>query len=277
MSRLKLIQKKGYNIICLSGNIDEELFGEITDNIDALSISEGLKMVGFNFKLLTGIEHQYLRDFSILLKDIKANGGNIYTYNIRPKLLKLLRDEGILSLFNYVVKPGEELKMHGIKEDLVKLDVNFLNPFIKATVETFGVQANIDINVGNIIKKELSNLPELSVAGIIGITSEKFNGSMSICFTKDVFLFIYNSMLFTEETEIKPEMEDAAGEFTNIILGMAKSELNAIEGYTIEKAIPSIICGEQITINHKGAEGSLLIPFETSKGTFYIEICIENN
>jgi chemotaxis protein CheX len=72
-------------------------------------------------------------------------------------------------------------------------------------------------------------------------------------------------------------MEDAAGEFTNIVLGQAKSELNKLEGYTIEKAIPSIICGEQTTVNHKGADGSLLIPFETDKGMFYLEICIENN
>jgi hypothetical protein len=59
-----------------------------------------------NLKLLTGIENKCFRDYSILLKNITSNNGNFYTYNMGPKLLNVLKEQGLLSLFNDVLTRG---------------------------------------------------------------------------------------------------------------------------------------------------------------------------
>jgi chemotaxis protein CheX len=83
-----------------------------------------------------------------------------------------------------------------------------------------------------------------------------------------------NNMLSENYTEITSDLQDGAGELLNIIFGHAKRVLNT-QGYEIQKAIPSIIRGQNLEAKHLTSNPVIVLPFLTDKGEFYIEICSE--
>ena len=73
---------------------------------------------------------------------------------------------------------------------------------------------------------------------------------------------------------IDKELEDGAGELLNIIFGHAKAILNN-KGYNIQKAIPTIVRGKDLAINHISSNKTIVLPFESPEGPFHIEIGID--
>src|ERR1700744_6373713 len=104
------------------------------------------------------------------------------------------------------------------------LDVNFVKPFVDGTIHTLEVQCHVTAKVGKpyIKGKSGGEPPQIDIAGIIGITSPSFKGSISLCFPEKTFLGIMGKMLGETYTSITKDVEDGAGELTNIIFGAAK-------------------------------------------------------
>jgi chemotaxis protein CheX len=159
------------------------------------------------------------------------------------------------------------------------LDVNFINPFINGALETFKVQCKTECKpLKPILKANFSNHEELDIAGVIGINSPQFQGSIAICFSKATFLNIMSKMLDESYTELNSELEDGAGELINIIFGQAKKKLNE-SGYVIDRALPVVIRGNGThlkAVSKNENPISIILPFESSSGPFYIEIDVAN-
>ncbi len=156
-----------------------------------------------------------------------------------------------------------------------KIDINFIKPFIEATIETLKVQCSTEVKVGKPFKRgPESKLEAVDIAGIIGVTSSSFSGSISLCFPSKSFLKIMGGMLGEEFAEIDKDLEDGAGELLNIIFGFAKRMLND-QGYDIEKAIPSIVTGSDISVQHLSEEATAVCPFNlTDDLSSYLEIAM---
>ena len=156
-----------------------------------------------------------------------------------------------------------------------KIDINFLKPFIHGTVETIKVQCSQEVVVAKPGRREeLVELPRIDIAGVIGISNSVFTGSIALCFPKDTFLSIMGGMLGEEFDEIGEDLEDGAGELLNIIFGYAKRELNS-SGYDLEKAIPTVIRGEDLKVQHFSENPSAICPFTANGKKFFIEITFE--
>jgi chemotaxis protein CheX len=154
------------------------------------------------------------------------------------------------------------------------MDVNFFKPFVEGTLNTLKVQCNVEAKPGKpFIRRESAKL-NIEIAAIIGLASGTFSGTIALCFTKQAFLSLMNSMLSENYTEITSELQDGAGELLNIIFGHAKRVLNT-QGYEIQKAIPSIIRGQNLEAKHLTTNPIIVLPFITEQGEFYIEICAE--
>ncbi len=155
-----------------------------------------------------------------------------------------------------------------------KIDVNFINPFIEGTIETLKVQCSFTPKASRPFLKGKG--PEIitDIAAVIGLTSPAFNGSVAVCFPKNIFLNIMERMLGEKYEEIGEELEDGACELLNIIFGQAKRNLNE-KGYQIEKAIPTIVRGSGVAIKHLSEGPTVVIPFETEIGIFHIEIATQ--
>lgn len=160
------------------------------------------------------------------------------------------------------------------KKKKFKLDVDFINPFIDCAVETLNILCGV-----NDIKAESPNLLEgdqelnIQVSGSIAVSSPFFKGHVAISFKQEVYEGILQKMLELKEDETVID-DDGAAEILNVIYGRSKVKLNEY-GYKLERGIPKIIRGE----NHKIAPNSniptLLVPFKSNAGEFYIQICVK--
>ena len=163
--------------------------------------------------------------------------------------------------------------MHAVNPQ--KLDIHFLVPFVEGTTHVLKIQCQTVATPGKPFFKgrQEFNCP-VDIAGILGITSQAFNGTIAICFPEKVFLSLMSKMLGEEFTEINKDLEDGAAELLNMIFGHAKKILNP-QGHTIEKALPTVIRAKNLSINHNGSKESILLPFSIDDMTFYMEIATE--
>ncbi len=155
-----------------------------------------------------------------------------------------------------------------------KLDVNFINPFIEATVRTLKIQCDTEVLTLPPMIKGKSQVLDTDIAGVIGITSKEFTGSIAICFPRSTFNGIMRKMCGGALSEDAREAEDGAGELLNIIFGQARTALNE-RGHSIKSAIPTIIHGKSIHVRHLAPGLSVVIPFESAYGQFRLEIGLD--
>ncbi len=157
--------------------------------------------------------------------------------------------------------------------DTPKIDVNFINPFIDGTIETLKVQCSIQTHAGKPYLKGPKSEFKVDITAVIGLTSTAFRGSVAICFPERVFLNIMEKLLGEKQTAITSELEDGASELMNIIFGQAKKVLNE-KNYAIDRAIPTVVRGSDLTVRHFTPSPTIVIPFESDAGNFHIEIGI---
>lgn len=154
------------------------------------------------------------------------------------------------------------------------MDMNFLKPFIDGTIHTLNIQCEVTPVAGKpYLKSKDAKSMRIDIAGVVGIWSEKFKGSICICFPERTFLNIMGKMLGEEYSTINDEVSDGAGEIMNIVFGYAKRVLNQ-QGHELEKALPNIVIGENIKVTHNANDPVIILPFESPLGMFQLEIGI---
>ncbi len=152
------------------------------------------------------------------------------------------------------------------------MNVDYINPFLSAAVKVLQTTANISPRPG---KPHLKNSREAcgDISGIIGLTGEK-SGSMAVSFSKDCLLKVTFNMLGEGGNDLTGRMADAVGEVTNMIAGDARAALSE-KGHSFSVSIPSVVMGEAHTIKHICSGPTIVMPFETEAGPFFIETCFE--
>lgn len=153
------------------------------------------------------------------------------------------------------------------------MNVEFLNPFLDATIEVLKTMAFTEVKpLKPIIKKNA--VAEGDISGVIGITGPT-QGSMSLTFSEACILKIVSNMLGEEHKEMDEEIKDAVGELTNMISGAARNELGE-NGYSFRTSIPMIITGTGHQIKHSCNAPIIALPFESPGGPFVVEISFED-
>lgn len=153
------------------------------------------------------------------------------------------------------------------------LDLNFVNPFILGAVDVLQVQGGIKLEGGKPFIKGKEPQPVFAIAAVIGLTSDQFKGVISLNFEKSFFLRLMTNMLGEEVTEITSENQDGAAEMLNMVYGAAKTALNS-KGYTLQKAIPTVIRGNDIQTTH-GHGPSIVVPMRCEFGQMHLEILVD--
>ncbi len=151
------------------------------------------------------------------------------------------------------------------------MDVNFFKPFVEGTLETLKKQCSVEAKPGKPFTKGNGPKLNIEITALIGLASSAFSGTIALCFTKEAFLSIMSNMLGETYTEITSDLQDGAAELLNIIFGHAKRVLNT-QGYDIQKAIPSIIRGQNLESVHLTKAPIIVLPFTMAQGEFHIEI-----
>lgn len=153
------------------------------------------------------------------------------------------------------------------------MNVQFINPFLEGTIEVLKTMAMLDPQVGKPYVRQ-GNQAKGDVSGIIGMTGSA-RGSLALSFSDTCILKIVSNMLGENYKEINDEVRDAVGEITNMISGVARKKLEA-QGLNISAAIPTVVSGKNHAILHVLGGPSIIIPFESDNGPFFVDVCLSN-
>ena len=215
------------------------------------------------------------RFFLSFVQKLKANKKRLYCLHASHSLQSQFKQDGLMGIFAPITSLEEaQRRANPVKP---ALDVELVNPFIQGTKTVLETQANVPLQIGKpYLRKRDEKIP-MEIAGVIALQCSEFTGSIALCFSSRVFLNIYEALVGERIEEINQDSQDAAGELLNMIFGAAKTELNDRKGYTLQKAIPTVLCGDQLRIHHQSSVPTIILPFEGKVGAFHIEISIEHS
>jgi chemotaxis protein CheX len=142
------------------------------------------------------------------------------------------------------------------------------------------IQKAFEVQASTAVKTRVQSEGDLAgrnadIAAILSLKSSRFSGSLGFSFPQATFLSLLERMLGERFTEINAEVADAAGELLNITYGIARPLVNNA-GHDFEMAIPVVIRGQKIALNH--AEGhSVFLEASTDVGPFWVELHLRAN
>jgi chemotaxis protein CheX len=147
--------------------------------------------------------------------------------------------------------------------------VAYINPFINACIDVFETFAGLVSTPG---KPAAGMHPgdHGSIKAVIGLNGHGIKGYFIISFSQ-TFLEKIVAGLFGKQTSASmAEINDLAGELTNMITGNAKAQLSK-QGYFFDVAVPRISHTlPDIPVYMKGTP-VIMVPFTTPSGEYTIE------
>ena len=154
------------------------------------------------------------------------------------------------------------------------MNEELLKPFVLSTIHVLETMAQTKAVPGDMYEKPDSKTWG-EVTGIIGMIDPKAAGNIVISFDRESILGIVSNMLMEEFTKVTPDVVDAVGEITNMICGGTKAALSE-QGFAFNMARPLTLHGTDIDLQQKTKERTHVIPFETGKGRFVLEVSFES-
>ena len=151
------------------------------------------------------------------------------------------------------------------------MDVKFINPVLDSIVNILVTMANLEPVAGKPSIKS-DNISLGVVTGMIDLAGKQANGSVAISFSREAAFEIVKRMLRTEPAEVDEMVRDLVGEIANMIAGGAKAKLQD-KGYDFELSLPTVFAGEDHEVNHSVSGTTVVLPFKTDVGDFFVEIC----
>lgn len=151
------------------------------------------------------------------------------------------------------------------------INVDYINPFIAATLQALEIMASTRPERGKAFLKG-GFVARGDISGVIGLAGEA-TGSVAITFPARLALAIYEGMVGEKAVELHEGVRDAVGEIANMVAGGAKAQLSKL-GFDFRIAIPSIIVGAGHTIEHRSRAPCLVVPFGLDGDTFWLEVSL---
>jgi chemotaxis protein CheX len=153
------------------------------------------------------------------------------------------------------------------------INVNYINPFISATLQALEMMAAVRPDRGSPFVKS-DSVAKGDISGVIGLAGET-TGSVAVTFSEQLARRIYANLVGEEATDLSEEVRDSIGELANMIAGGAKAALSE-KGFGFKIAIPSIVVGKDHVIEHKGPGPCLVVPFTREGETFWLEVSLSS-
>ena len=152
------------------------------------------------------------------------------------------------------------------------LNVDYINPFIEATVNSFQTMCSIGSQRTKIFLKGEGN-EIYGVTGIIGLGGEA-SGSVVLNFPSGVAIAAVGAFVGEAYDDITADVVDGVGELTNIIAGDAKNRL-AQKGYTFDIGLPKIVVGRNYVTAQSKNIPCVVVMFKSDIGEFSLEVSLK--
>lgn len=129
---------------------------------------------------------------------------------------------------------------------------------IAATQEVFSTMVMMDVADEFPLKEPVSRF-KCSITGMVGFAGT-YSGVISIHCPVELALKITSNMLGIECDEVNEDLNDAIGEIANMLGGSVKQVLSK-GGLDVKLSIPTVISGEDYTVNSLSDMDCVVIPF----------------
>lgn len=153
------------------------------------------------------------------------------------------------------------------------MNASYINPFVESTVNVLATMTGVTPQRGKLFVKQGIS-PTFDISAIIGIAGD-VHGSVVISFPREVVLKLVSAFIGEQKNAIDEDVQDAVGEFVNMITGGAKKNLSAM-GVRFKLSIPSVIVGRGHTISRPRNVPCIVLPFAIEGvGKFAVEVAIK--
>ncbi|MGO9110533.1 MAG: chemotaxis protein CheX [Thermoguttaceae bacterium] len=149
------------------------------------------------------------------------------------------------------------------------MKVEYINPFIAATLNVFDTMAGMELRRGNPSLKDGIE-PSHEVSAMIGL-SGKANGTVVLSVEREVAIQVAAALLQEQPPELNADVTDAMGEMANMIAGQAKAQL---EHLSMTLGLPTVVTGPGHCLQCPSNAMRICIPFCSSWGALDLEVAL---
>ena len=155
----------------------------------------------------------------------------------------------------------------------MKINAQFVNPFIQAGINVIKQIANIQVRRGHLSYKEHPE-PSYGVCIIIGVYGF-LKGQVVYSMKTEVAKRVVDKMLEGKSPDEKKLLfVDTLGELANMITGNATALLNQNEKYSLKITTPAIATGENLSVMLV-PKPALILGLYTQYGPIEISVALE--
>lgn len=142
---------------------------------------------------------------------------------------------------------------------------------IEATREVFSTMVMMDPKDDYPLKEPVRRF-KCSITGMVGFAGT-YSGVISIHCPVALALKMTSNMLGMECDEVNEDLNDAIGEIANMLGGNVKQVLSK-GGLDVKLSIPTVIAGEDYTVNSLSDSDCVVIPFDVDDNKFIVGLTL---
>lgn len=143
---------------------------------------------------------------------------------------------------------------------------------IGATKEVFGTMVMMELEDQYPLREPVTKF-RCSVTGMVGLAGT-YTGILSIHCPQEFALRITSAMLGMEVEEVGEDVNDALGEIANMLGGYVKMVLSK-GGLDLHLSVPTVISGEEYTLNAMADADCVIIPFVNEGERFLVGLKLQ--
>ena len=143
--------------------------------------------------------------------------------------------------------------------------------FVQTLSNMFGVEPVAQPH--SITPLEKGCVTEGEVTGSVNLIQDQIEGVMLVSFPSETILPILSVLFQKPHESIDKSVVAAVGELTNSAFGVMKTNLNRT-GFQLRMSIPNVIVGKHRTIARGTNAVTLLVPFSTKYGPFFVTVAL---
>lgn len=151
------------------------------------------------------------------------------------------------------------------------MDAQVVNSFIEGTFHILDTTASVKGRPEKPYLKQNRAESNGAITGLLKLNGE-IDGTVSLTFSEKCILDIVSTMFGEEMPLINEEIRDAVGEIGNMISGHVNTKM-ADAGMDVKVTLAGVEDGIPHVIGHSDGKSILVLPFKTTKGNLFIEVC----
>ncbi len=145
---------------------------------------------------------------------------------------------------------------------------------IDAAKEVFSTMVMMEIADNYPLQEPVTRF-HCSITGMVGLAGT-YTGILAIHCPQNLALRVTSNMLGMEVEEIGEDATDALGEIANMLGGHVKQVLSK-GGLDMNLSLPTVICGEEYTVNSMTEKDCVIIPFTWEDERFLVGLTLRKD